>query len=88
MASTRAAALEGDRLVVHCRQSFVRDQITRNLRTILGEWQRQFGQNLSVQCVVPEGWEPAGDEAPDPARDPSIRKAVERGWRVWPSGPG
>jgi DNA polymerase-3 subunit gamma/tau len=82
MSSTRAAALEGDRLVVHCRQAFVREQVTRNLRTILGEWQRQFGQNLSVQCVVPEGWEPNGDEAPDPAKDPGIRKAVERGWRA------
>jgi DNA polymerase-3 subunit gamma/tau len=82
LAHTRAVGLEGERLVVHARSQPYREEVGRNLRLILGEWARQFGQNVSVQCVVPESWERLPDEPPDPRDDPGIRRAIERGWRA------
>jgi DNA polymerase-3 subunit gamma/tau len=80
-AHTRAVALEGDRLVVQARSQPYREEVGRNLRLILGEWSRQFGQDISVQCVVAESWEQA-DDTPDPRDEPGIRRAIERGWRA------
>jgi hypothetical protein len=82
LAHTRAVALEGDRLVVQARSQPYREEVSRNLRLILGEWADRFGQHISVQCVVPASWEPLPDEPPDPRDDPGIRGAIERGWRA------
>jgi DNA polymerase-3 subunit gamma/tau len=82
LAHTRAVALEGDRLVIQARSQPYREEVGRNLRLILAEWSGQFGQDISVQCVVPASWEPLADEPPDPRDDPGVRGAIERGWRA------